>query len=824
MNRYNIILIFTLLFFGKILFATDPGDPVTGDDRPRNGIITGHVVEAGTVDPMEYSTIAAYNSEDSTLIGGTVTDQDGNFEVKGLSYGSYYVETNFVGYNKKVIDPVLLTPDNWKADLGKLELTVNTQAIDEVEVVADRKHVEYRLDKKIVNVSQDINAAGGTAIDVLQNTPSVNVDIEGNVTLRGSSSFTVLIDGKPSVLTGSDALQQIPASAIENIEIITNPSAKYDPDGNAGIINVVMKRKINSGTTGIVNASIGMNHKYRTDFLVNRKMNKWNVFVGGNYNNNLYAGHLTRQQITHTDSLDRYVNADGKFDFKRTGMQLKGGFSYDFSENSTFSLEAEGGQYSFGMDRSNKSYEFTDPVTNDVYYVSSSLSDRKGKYLSLNANYTKTFGSQDHKLVAMAYFSKRNGNAIESQDDYLTGADYVIKDVIPESTRALEPSDENEYRLQVDYTRPVGNSGKLEMGYQARIDDEFEDYKFQDYDPVQQEWIQNKLYSSTLDFFRNIQGAYVTYGGELNGFQYQLGLRGEYTYRRIDHAISENVYLVNRLDYYPTIHLAREFKNDNQLMLSYSKRVDRPRSWWLDPNISYVDPYTVRVGNPELDPEYVHSVELGYQKGWGMNFLAIELYYRNTRNLLTRVTEYSDSLDLFIYRAQNINNDHSAGAEIMANWKFGKWLTLNGSFTPYYYRIVGELNGVHLDQESINWRTNLNTTFQITPTTRFQVNTAYNSKSVSAQGTTKGFYYMNLALRQDFFKRKLSATLQFRDVFGSMKRDFTNTGDNFTQHVLMVREPRVLTLTLSYKINNYKVDAGDRSGGEGGGMEMDGGF
>ena len=797
---------------------------VDEDDTPQTGTITGRVAEEGTMDPMEYTTVAVYSMADSTLVGGTVSDPEGNFVIRKLPVGEYFIETNFVGYNKKTIEPVFVTPESRNIDLGLLEMSVNTQSIEEVEIVADRKHVEYRLDKKVVNVSQDINAAGGTAVDVLENTPSVTVDIEGNVSLRGSTSFTVLIDGKPSVLEGSDALQQIPASAIENIEIITNPSAKYDPDGNSGIINVVMKKRITQGLNGIVNASVGINDKYRFDMLLNRDVGNWNFFVGGSYNNNVYLGELTREQYTYSDTLNSILNAAGAFDFKRSGAQLKGGVSYDFSEKSTLSLEASAGNYGFGIDRSNRSHEYTLPATEDIYYVSKSLMDRTGRYYSLNASYTQTFDTKDHNLTAMAFFSRREGNSVDSQDDYNTGADYVIEDVLAESSRGIESGDEMEIRFQLDYVRPVGTSGKLEMGYQARIDDEFENYLFEEYDHTQEEWIENPLYSSDLDFFRNIQGAYVTYGGEWNRFQYQLGLRGEYTYRRIDHEISENVYLINRFDYYPTIHLSREFNNDQQLMLSYSKRVERPRGYWLDPNVSYVDPYTIRVGNPELEPEYIHSVELGYQKGWGMNFLAVELYYRNTRNLITRVTEYNDSLDLFILRGDNLNNDHSAGAELMVNWKLWKWLTVNGSVTPYYYRIVGEVNGSPVDQESLNWSSNLNTTFQITPTTRLQTNMAYRSKSVTAQGTRQGYYYMNLALRQDFFKRKLSATLQFRDIFGTVKRDFTNIGENFEQHILMQREPRVVTLTLSYKINNYRMDGDRRGGGGGGDMDFGGGL
>ncbi|MFO7932556.1 MAG: outer membrane beta-barrel family protein [Bacteroidales bacterium] len=824
MKRY--VWVSTAILFSFVSLIRGNPDPNRPDeDNPPAGIVKGRVAEEGTMNPMEYTTIAIYAVKDSSLVGGTVSGPEGNFEVRKLPFGEYYVVTNFVGYNKKVIDPVHLTAEQAEADLGLLEMTVDKQSIEEVEIIGDRKHVAYKLDKKVVSVSQDINAAGGTAADVLENTPSVSVDIEGNVSLRGSSSFTVLIDGKPSVLEGSDALQQIPASAIESIEIITNPSAKHDPDGNAGIINVVMKEKNEPGINGVINASAGLNNKYRADFLMNRRTGNWNFFLGGNYNNNLYPGDLVREQFTLTDTLDRILEAEGVFDFMRKGTQIKGGASYDFSEHSTLTFEASGGNFGFGIDRSNRTLEYTVPAADDIYYVSRSIMDRSSLYYNLSANFTREFDSRDHRLVAMANFSQSTGEGIDSQDDYNTQENYRVEDVTPVRTRAIELEDEYELRFELDYTRPVGSSARLELGYQARIDDEFEDRIFENYDPGSDVWIENPLYTSGFDFNRNIQGAYATFGGEWKGFQYQLGMRGEYTYRKIEYDLSDEEYLINRLDYYPTLHLARQFRNDHQIMLSYSKRVDRPRGYWLEPNRSYVDPYTVREGNPALEPEYIHSLELGYQKGWGMNFLAAEIYYRNTTNLVTRVTNYNDSLDLFVLKVTNLNNDHSAGAEMMVNWKFWKWLTVNGSITPYYYRISGDINGSPVEEETFSWRSNLNTTFQITKTTRLQTNMAYRSGTVTAQGTREGYYYMNLALRQDLFDRKFSATLQLRDVFGTVRRDFTSFGDNFEQHVVMTREPRVLTLTLSYRINNYGNEAENRrGGGDGGDMDFGGGF
>jgi outer membrane receptor protein involved in Fe transport len=313
------------------------------------------------------------------------------------------------------------------------------------------------------------------------------------------------------------------------------------------------------------------------------------------------------------------------------------------------------------------------------------------------------------------------------------------------------------------------------------------------------------------------------YSGNINKFQYQVGLRGEYTYRKIEYDNFNSSNVINRFDYYPTIHIARQFKNDQQLMASYSKRVERPRGYYLDSIPSVIDRQTIRIGNPSLQPEYINSFEMGYQKGWGKNFLAVELFYRNTNNLITRVTEFVEEEGIFYQRFENINQDHSAGSEVMLNWEFTNWLNINSSVSGYYYRLTGALFGEDINNESFNIEGNLNTTFTITPTAQIQTNMGYRGPRVTAQGSAEGFAYMSLAARKDFFNRKLSATLRISDLFGTMKRDFTSSGDGFQQHILMQRQPRIVMLSLSYRINNYRPERTDMNN-SGGGMDMDSGF
>ncbi len=822
MKEVLVSVLFVLI--NVIGFAHAENDNEISNPEPKGGVITGKVLDDKSNQPMEYSSIAIYSLTDSSLLTGTVSNTEGDFIIKEVPFGEYYLEIQYIGYDKQVLGPVAVSRDKRSFDIGEISLAINTRNIEEVEIVARQKRVEYRIDKKVVNVGEDLNAAGGTAVDVLENTPSVSVDIEGNVTMRGSGSFTVLINGKPTVLEGADALRQIPASTIQSIELITNPSVKYDPDGNAGIINVIMKKQVENGTNGLINASVGLNHKYRLDALINRRIGNASFFIGGGYSDNMYLGSLEREAITFGDTEDHYNTASGGFDFIRGGASLKAGVDYDLSPKSNLTFEVNGGNYSFGMDRTNNSHEFTLPASIDNYFVNTNIMMREGLYYSGNLSFTHNFDSSGQKIVAMANFSRRENNTNEDLKFYTADENYdILTAFIPEETRNVETGDSYEYRYQVDYTLPLG-SATLEVGYQGRLDQSIDDYQYQEFDLDTDTWSTIGDNSSEISFYRNIQGAYLQYGGTLGKYQYQLGIRGEYTFRMIEYENFNTSYEINRFDYYPTAHFSRQLEKDQQVMLSYSKRVNRPRGFFLDSIPSYIDKQTVRIGNPGLEPEYVNSVELGYQKGWDKNFLAVEAFYRNTTNKITRVTEYNEEEDLFYRRAMNINEEHVAGSEVMINWQVAKWFNMNASTSGYYNRIVGELFDEDFDNSNFSWSSNFNGTFNYSKTGRIQTTVGYKGPSVTAQGSAEGMFYTNLAVRQDLFKRKLSATLKASDLFGTMKRDFTSYGDGFEQHFVMAHEPRVIMLTLSYKINNYRVDPKEQGRSEGGGMEMDGGF
>jgi hypothetical protein len=352
--------------------------------------------------------------------------------------------------------------------------------------------------------------------------------------------------------------------------------------------------------------------------------------------------------------------------------------------------------------------------------------------------------------------------------------------------------------MKVDYTLPLESGSKFEAGVQSRMEREREDFHFTNFG------INDPLFSSGINYKEDIHSLYSTYSGSLKAIKYELGLRGEYTNRSIEDSKVIKPYTLDRFDVFPSAHLSYELLNKSQFMASYSRRINRPDGRDLDPFPSYMNQYTIRTGNPALKPEYTDSYEFSFIKNYDKSFISFETFFRTTNNLITRIQKQVG--DISYMTMDNLNRDYSTGGEIMGNVDLTKWLLINTSFTLYNYKMKGEILGVSVDKQSTNYSGRLNATFKFSNDSRLQLTGFYRGPSVSAQGDQKGMVFTNLSYRQDFMKKKLSATLSMRDVLGTMKMEGTSYGDGFKSTFKWQREPRVIMLTLSYKINNYKMD------------------
>ncbi len=774
----------------------------SGSKSAVTGTIKGRVFEKEQKVPMEYTNVVLYRQSDSTLTDGQMTDNAGYFVFKRVKPGTYYLSIHFIGFETKYVNNIKLRKGS-VVNLGTAYLTSAATTLSNVEIKGEQRHVEYKLDKKIINVTKDLMASAGSAVEILENVPSVDVDLEGNVTLRGSSNFTVLINGRPSILDGNDALQELPASAIERIEIITNPSAKYDPDGVGGILNIVLKKNKKPGLNGIVNLSVGTNNKYRGDVQLSYRTGKVNFYggVNGNMRDFNMKVHLDDQTFFTDTTNFRITDINGTH--KRKGYSFKGGMDYYVTDLSTLTLSGKYGIYGFEMDNVSKRHIYTQPAISDEFSKSVSSLNRQGKYSQETLNFEHKFDDFGQKLNVMVNHNNRSGEDTEDQSNYFTDSYWNELGGTPSKINTTQNDTSSDWRIQADYSKPLGEKGMLEAGYQSRLSHQSGDFVFQNYDTIQGGWTNNSDYSNTIDFSRDIQGAYVTYSNTLGSFGFQAGLRGEHTYRNVQNKDTAATFVINRFDYFPSIHLSYQFKENLQLYTSYSRRIKRPRERELDPFPMVMDPYNMRVGNPELEPEYIDSYELGVQKMLAKSCLSLEAYYRVNKNKITRIKSVIEN-GVMIHTYQNLNKDFSLGVELMANINVAKWFVLNSTFNFYNYRLIGNINDEAVASNSNNWSAKLNANFKLKNNFKIQWSGIYRSPTTTAQGSRKGFAYTNLAIRKDFFKRRLSATLSARDLLGTAKYESTSRSQFFYSHSTFKRESPIISLSVSYLINNYK--------------------
>jgi|AntRauTorckE6833_2_1112554.scaffolds.fasta_scaffold00126_19 outer membrane receptor protein involved in Fe transport len=798
-----------------------------GGNKPQ-GTIEGHVYDAGDDEPLEFANVSLFKSSDSSMVTGAIADKRGHYIIEPVSPGKYYLIANFIGYSKQKIENITLRPPDMKVKLDPVKLKIASQNLEGVNITAERNRVEYKIDRKIINVSKDLNAAGGSAVDVLENTPSVEVDIEGNVSVRGSENFKVYVDGKPTVLDGNDFLQQLPASSIEQIEIITNPSAKYDPDGSGGIINVITKKDHRAGVNGIVNASVSTDESMSGDFLLNYKTGKVKWFVGADYRDRRFGGQGKIDRETYAPDTTFFYSASREREFIRDGYSFKTGFDYEINDRNTLSLSGTAGNYGFGIDMNSKITNYTDPVTLTEYFHSESVMDRNGDYYQGTLNYDLQFNDDGHRLQAMAYYSTRDNESYDNQEDLPADANFEpFEDGVLEGVRSTEEGDEDSYRFKIDYSLPITEDQKFEAGAQTRLSEENNTYDFSFYENYENEtgqWVNDPDFYNEYTFDRHISSVYSTYSGTIGILGVQAGFRGEFTDRSISN-ITGDSFVINRWDWFPSLHTSLDIDDKHKLMASYSKRIRRPRGWFLDPVISYRDRYTLRQGNPALEPEYTDSYDLSLMKRFDKGFATIEAFYRNTTNEITRINQLYDAEEnIMLMTFENINKEERMGAELMINADLLKWWSANVSGSYYRFVVEDNLDGRNISRQSNNWTLRLNNDFTLAENSRIQLRGYYRGPSISIQGERGSFFYTSVAVRHDFMQKRLNVTASMRDVFGTMGRESITDQPNYYVKQDFNRDSQIVRLSVSYKINDYKRKRNGRQDGEEPDAEMEGDF
>ena len=789
----NKLLTLVLSIFGFGYFLTSFAQPASPPIRGR-ALIKGQVLNQLDNQPIEYANVVIYRQRDSSIVNGTVTDAQGKFIFTELTPGRYYLEVSFIGFRTKRVHNIQIAPDA-RIDLEKILLEPAAISIPGVEATAEKPKVEFKIDRKVINVAQNPALQSGTAVDALENAPAVKVDIEGNVTLRGLSSFTVLIDGRPSPLEGSEALKQIPASAIERIEIVTSPSAKYDPEGKAGIINVIMKKQHQSGISGIFNLTGGNNGQLGGDLLLSVKSGIVTFYIAPNLNQGGFPG--TREFNSWTlsptgDTLHR--NSSGDMLFRTLFYGLRAGTDIQLTQRDqlSFSGRIGGNQGTRGQNASYQLWKSGESET--LNYIGGTDSRDYGNQYSLNLNFTHNFGKKENDLTF-------NGGIFGNLRHDSTQTEDSIAGLLSDGKRTIDHRHGNRLDLKINYSLPLREKDKFEAGYQASF--RFgpnQQSRLAGFDTATKSYIYDTTYSHTSSQDENVQAVYATYSADLKNFGAMLGIRTEYNTRKVK-IDNQTTMPINKFDFFPSLHLSYNLPLEQQLMASYARRIDRPRGWDLSPFITWMDAKNVRKGDPNLKPEYIDVFELGYLLPLGKNRFSLDGYYRITHNLIQRFDSIYNE-DIILHTVKNAGSDRALGLEANLDINLLRFWNINLNGDIYDYR----LRTNNLDTTSFNWNLGLTTDFTFPTGTRLQLQGRYESPTATIQGKEGGRILSSISARQSLFKRQLLLTLSVRDILATSFHETETRGENFYTYSRFGRKGITLSLGLTYNFNNYKPE------------------
>jgi outer membrane receptor protein involved in Fe transport len=827
MNK-QIILILLFFISQFTLQAQQRGRAGGGGAAPSLKLV-GKVIDQGSNLGLEFATISVYNKQDSTLITGGLTGTDGIFELD-VKPRPMYAVFEFISYNSFtkdiVFDKDAIRSGDRKIDMGTISMVINSTQLDEVEITAEKSEVQFSLDKRIFNVGKDLANQGGSAEDILDNVPSVTVDIEGTVSLRGSEGVRILVDGRPSTLVGGSTgsgLKNIPANLIDQIEVITNPSARYEAAGMAGIINIVLKKNNNSGFNGSFDASVGYPAQQGIGANINYRKNKLNWFANYSIRNRngprdgfVYQERTIGDFVEVLDS-DRTGNRGGFSNSIRLGAdyfltdkdQLTGSFTYRISDDNnlaTISYDS----------LSRRVGSFDTQFLSNTFRTDDENEDEAS--LEYNINYRKEFSSRDHTLNAMIQYEDELETESSLFDEQFTPAGEGTSPSLVQ--RSNNEESYANWLFQVDFSRPLSKDHKYEIGYRTSLRNISNDYiveELNDDDIYEVLLFNGQLFDNNFRYDENIHALYATYGNKYGKFSYQAGLRAEYSDVTTIETNQDKVNARDYLDLFPSLHLNYQINDARAFQISYSRRIDRPRFWFLNPFFTLSDRINTFSGNPDLDPEYTDSYELGTIRYWDNFSLNTSLFYRHTEDNIQRFLVVNDN-GTTTRRPENIGTADDYGLDMNVSYSGLKWLRLDANGNFFRATSKGSFEEFSFDVDNFTWFGRL--TARITFfDSDLQIRSNYRGSRVTAQGSSQGQGSVDLGWSKDFMNDNLTVTLSVRDLFNSNRYNSIVEFEDFFQESQFQRRARSTNLAVSYRINQKKK----RQRGGGGGGNYDGG-
>ncbi len=776
--------------------------------------ISGKVLEDGSNVPLEYGTLVLQNIDKPEEVNGGITDDKGNFSVE-VPAGKYNATIEYIGFKTYV---VAQKEFNESVDLGTVYLTMDAAQLDAVEVVAEKTSVEVRLDKKIYNVGKDLTNSGATISDALGNIPSVTVDVDGAIALRGNGNVRILINGRPSALAGfgsTDALRQLPADAIEKVEVITSPSARYDAEGTAGLLNIVLKKAKTRGFNGTINTSVGYPNAASLTSNLNLRKDKFNIFntIGYSYREPPGNGFFDNTYVS--GAFDRIIE-DRDISRKNSGFNVNLGIEYFLTETSSLTASAFG-RTNDGEDvtENNTTRFIATDIDSRTLRVEDEQEDEKSFQFSLN--YNNDFNSEGHKLTADLQYSYNEEVKPITIFENNTFPDSEI--IASENIEEIEL--QNEFLVQVDYILPLGDA-QFEVGYRGNWEETDTDFSLEELRLETGVFVPNLGLTNRFLFNQNVNAVYTQYGNKYGDFSFLLGLRLENTQLKgkvtgvdiatLQEAIGEGVDLdfdKNYLGLFPTINMTYELAENENLTLGYNRRINRPRGYFINPFPSRSSRTNVFQGNPDLDPAFANAYDLGYLKRWGKLTLTSSVYYQKETNSFERVQEETGQVTtdgIVIIRSIpiNLSTNERVGAELGLLYNPKKWLRLNGSFNFFQFDSKGVFNGVDFGATNTSWFSRFSSKVTLPGKIDWQTNASYRGPTENAQTRNEGIFSLDLAVSKDILKGNGTIALNARDLLNSRKRmSFTQTPFFTSESEFQWRE-RQITLSFVYRINQSK--------------------
>lgn len=807
---------FILLAITTMLVAQRPGGDIP------EVVITGKVLEAETNIPLEYATVS-FSDVDGKIITGGITNPNGNYSIE-LPAGVYDVKFEFISFETKVLAGQKLLKNT---ELPTQTLAIDSQSLDEVIVRSETTEVQVRLDKKIYNIGKDLTTSGATVSDALSNVPSVTVDVDGAIALRGNENVRILINGKPSAIAGfgsTDALRQLPADAIERVEVITSPSARYDAEGTAGILNIILRKEKTLGLNGSIQANLGDPLTYGVTGNINLRTDKFNIFNTTGYSKREAPGNASfENRFFSEEVINPLVTEQRDYDRERGGFNTNLGIEYFLTDKTSVTAS--------GFLRLGDNESVTENLTNEFDPAGEQAISRKRTETEneedvsyqLSLNYVSKFDTSGHELTGAFQYAKDSEEELSFIDERNI---FPNEELLPaEDIAQLE--DQTEYLFQVDYVRPIGENAQFEAGYRGNLEETRTDYTLLEQIEAGGAFIRNDGLSNIFTYDENVHAFYTQYGNKFGKFSFLAGLRYESTQLKgkVDAVVADTPDLDLDFDntydgLFPTLNLTYEIAERENVTLGYNRRINRPRGFFINPFPSRSSEANVFQGNPSLRPAFANAFDLGYLKRWDKVTLTSSVYYQNETDSFERVQEdtgdvTSNGIPIIRTIPINLSTNQRIGFEAGLLYNPKKWLRLNGSFNLFRFKTEGFFNDVDYGAENTSYFARGSAKVTLPYKIDWQTTAFYRGPSNNAQTETEGLLFLNIAFSKDILGENGTIGLNVRDVFNSaIRRSFTETA-GFTSDSEFQWRQRSINLSFTYRFNQKKKrERSNRNGGE----------